>query len=63
MSRPRQPFRWTRGDGREVTRHKFKCDCGKWVSVVVDGGGCSCGARYNLFGQRLRPDAPTFPEY
>lgn len=42
--------------GKMRRRVRITCDCGR--SVIADGDvWCSCGQRYNRFGNRLRRDA------
>lgn len=55
MSRERRRVPWVRPDGREVTRTEIQCSCGEWVLCAYFTNTCSCGADYNMSGQRLAP--------
>lgn len=46
---------YTRGDGRQVERLMIKCDCGEEVLCARFTNACTCGADYNMSGQRLAP--------
>jgi hypothetical protein len=42
----------------DTTRLKIECDCGRSFILHDVTNTCECGEKFNLYGQRLRRDAP-----
>ena len=52
---------YVRGREREVT--VVKCDCGEKICCPEFTQTCSCGADYNMSGQRLAPKTKKGPSW